>query len=116
MFFKGSFLGIFKCFFSNFIDLQKMSEGIGSSSIGSWSSDEGSIETKLSRIGPEQSDNSPSKGSEVGSFGLPEEPILEGLGEGSPGRPTDRASGSSQRVTPKNCRSFLRSSDLEDLR
>ena len=63
-----------------------MSDGFSSSSIDSWSSDEGPIETKLSRIGasPEPSADSP-EGSGAGSSRLPEEPILEGPGGGSPG-------------------------------
>ena len=80
-----------------------MSKEISFSSIGSWSSDGEPIATKLSRIGSDQSDNSPSEGSEAGSSGLPEEPILEGSGEGPAGQLADGTAGSSQRITPGNC-------------
>ena len=85
-----------------------MSKEISFSSIGSWSSDVEPIETKLSRVGSDQSIDSPSEGSEVGSSGLPEEPILEGPGEGPSGQLADGTAGSSQRITPENCRSSLR--------
>ena len=95
-----------------------MSGESGSGSIGSRPSDVGPIETELSKIGTgsKQPGESPADGSEVGSSGLPEKPNLERPGEGSPDRPADGASASSQEVTPENCRSTLRPNDLEDLR